>query len=240
MQIYKRDGAYRDAQGRLHKVCRNWLEASRLGLPAPCPHGGEDEVWACHGQGWSTHPALRLVPENVLALCRHCDPDRNADVRPGWWGNPRKPVLAGWERRQRPRWARGADHKLLGTVALMAATLLWAAHYTLIGWGVLGLSVLLWTELALSILLWAGALLADARLRHFASLRPYLLGPPGAGFGSLLTFVAVLLGLWAVCLVLAHVVLRHRLIGRSASFGWSLVRRLARKIHHAKEPQPAG
>src|SRR4029077_1321164 len=76
----------------------NWVEAKKRGLPAPCPNHGEDEVWACHGFGWSTHTALRLVPDGILALCKHCDPDRNPAMRPTWWGNPKRPVLAGWER----------------------------------------------------------------------------------------------------------------------------------------------
>lgn len=224
LEIAYRDGAYRDAEGRLHKVCRNFTEAKRQGMEHVLPKGcartnGESAVWACHSNSWSKYPALRLVDDNIMDLCQFCDPDRNPAMRAHWWGDPKRPVTAGWERRNGRKGTRqtlvasrlhAGSHKLLGTVALVAAGILWREHLTLWGWGAFAASLALWTELAVSIGLWGLLLVANAHLRHFASLRPWLIGPPPVGFGGLLGWMAVLLALWGACLALAHVVLSRR------------------------------
>lgn len=104
-EIRVRDGAYQTPDGRLHLVCRNWLECQRQGLEPMC--NGYEEVWVCHAYPWALYPALRLCNDNLMALCRHCDPDRNPAVRPGyWWGTPHAPNVAGYRDRQRNGRAR--------------------------------------------------------------------------------------------------------------------------------------
>jgi hypothetical protein len=94
-------------------------------LPRGCQEtNGEDEVWSCHGAGWSTHPALRFVDENIIAFCKHCDPDRNPAVRPLWWGSPKHPVKAGWERNGNQRHPGGFWHKV--GVLVLSIPLWWA------------------------------------------------------------------------------------------------------------------
>lgn len=209
-QVRRQYGAYKDADGKWHEVCRNWFEARRLGLPDDVlPKGcvrtnGEDEVWACHGQGWSTHPALRLVPENLLGLCRWCDPDRNPRVRPLWWGSPNHPVKAGWERRG---FTLAKRHKLLNLV--------------------LGMPV--WTLLVI----------ANAQLRYFAFLRPYSLGLPVSG-RDFLTAAGILVGLYVGCVGGVDYSLRHRFLSRGARGILHGVVRLVRRTRHAKEPQHHG
>jgi hypothetical protein len=203
MQVYIRDGAYRDAHGQLHKVCRNWVEARKRGLPAPCPNNGEDDVWACHGFGWSTHTALRLVPDGILALCRHCDPDRNPAMRPTWWGSPKVPVTAGWERRGERQRLRP---RRLGVAGRLASYLL-------------------------ALPLWVGLLVVNAELRHYPGLRPHLIGgqtwPPTTGLGFLAHLLLLPLALFVACYALAGVALRYRLASRSLRALWHGVSGLA-------------
>jgi len=198
MQVYLRDGAYRDAEGRLHKVCRNWTEAKKRGLPAPCPNHGEDEVWACHGFGWSTHTPLRLVPDGIVSLCRHCDPDRNPAMRPGWWGSPKRPVKAGWERRQGPP-SGGFWHKV----------------------GVLVLSVPLW---------WA-IVIADVDLRYYWAWSRHFTFGQATTIGGMFTLLLGLVALWGACLILCHLALRRRWLGRGSR---AVLRALGRLAKWAK------
>lgn len=217
LEVCLRDGAYRDADGRLHKVCRNWLEAKRQGLEADLPRGcarsnGEDEVWACHSNSWSKYPALRLVDDNIMALCRHCDPDRNPAMRAGWWGDPKRPVTAGWERRKRRAMKR---HKVDGMLMLAAAGILSTSHglphHALWAWGALALSLVAWPELGLATALWAALLAIGIHFR-------WLHAP--ATFYGYLGWLAALVGLWLACLGATVVGLAHVLPGL-----WRWVRR---------------
>lgn len=246
LEICIRDGAYRDGDGRLHKVCRNWLEAKRLGLsmgvlPQGCvAHNGEDEVWACHGQGWSTHPALRLVSENVLALCQHCDPDRNPAVRPGWWGNPKHPVKAGWERASGDPWELWgfgllALSVVLGVIGFQARTPLVHIWLPYVAGVLLLVSAPMWwvkhrhglSVLVSSLPLWGLAVTGNALARTWPSLRPWTLGLP-TGPRNFLDAAVVLLALWGACLILCHVALRRRWLSSAGRGIWHALVRLAR------------
>lgn len=249
LQIRRRDGAYQDAAGVWHDVCRNWLEAKRLGLPAPCPHNGEDEVWACHGNSWNKYPALRLVPENIMSFCRHCDPDRNPEMRPEWWGDPKEPVIAGWERNgtRPPKWARkGQAHdrwELVGLALLAASVVLFVvafkAHSHRPAWfgdavTVLAVSVPLWwvkrrlliASILIGNVLWTLLIAANVAARH-SFLRPWTFGAPST-FGGFLATAVVLLALWGACVILVHAVLRRRWLSQAGRGIWHALVRLAR------------
>jgi hypothetical protein len=241
LEILRRDGAYKGADGRWHGVCRNWLEAKRLGLPAPCPHNGEDEVWACHGQGWTTHPALRLVPENVLALCKHCDPDRNPEVRPYWWGDPKEPVVAGWERGN--TWPPKNTHTstrtllglgLLGIAAALAYAVIfanWAPTWLLeASWAAAGAMAFLsskhrhaWAVFDLGSLLWLALVGLDALARYYWHV--------GVGASPFHTLLLASAASYAASLILCHLALRRRWLSRSAH---TLLHALVRLVHKAK------
>ncbi len=234
VQIYRRDGAYQDTDGRWRNVCRNWTEAKRLGLGAPCPNNGEDEVWACHSNSWAKYPALRLIDVNVIALCRHCDPDRNPEMRAEWWGDPKEPIVAGWERTgsRPPKWVKGAKRMPesdrlagVGIVLLLASIVLVAVSFYAAGpWLRLGLltfavSAPMWwirarhrlAVLELSVPLWWLIIVADVDLRYYwPAARHFTVGDPQP-FGLQLLLSVIL---WGACLLACHVVLRHRWLGR--------------------------
>lgn len=248
IEIRIRDGGYRDAQGRFHGVCRNWLEAKRQGMLEVLPRGcqatnGEDEVWACHGAGWNTHPALRFVDENIIAFCRHCDPDRNIAVRPLWWGSPKHPIKAGWERTVRPdRWSKVGLALLAASVVLFAIALNAQSHQRAWFEGAftaLAVSAPMWwvhartflASLELGTLLWVALLVLDGWLRRYPTLRPYLLGQPKASFSGLLAWLVALLVLEGACLVLCYVALSSRWLSRG---GHTLLHALARLARWAK------
>jgi hypothetical protein len=248
--ILRRDGAYKDSEGRWHGVCLNYSRALELGLldtlPRQCARtNGEDEVWACHGQGWSTHPALRFEEHNIIALCKHCDPDRNPLVRPRWWGNSASPVVAGWERGN--RWTAPTS----GAVTLLGVALLglsgafaylmffrgWPSSWTTealacaagampclstkhrLGWATFDLGTAMWFVLAGLDLL--------ARSRWHVGISPYHFG----------VFLFTSVGAYAGCLLAAHIVLRGHRIGR---FTRACLHGLVRVVRHAKEPQRTG
>lgn len=79
-------------------------------------------------------------------------------------------------------------------------------------------------------LLWVAALVADGHLRHWASLRPWLISAPGRSFTALLTWLGTLLGLWVACYVLAAWACRHHWLRRSVAFAWHIPGRLVRKV----------
>ena len=215
LEIAYRDGAYRDTDGRLHKVCRNFAEAKRQGLEAELPPGcartnGESKVWICHSNSWSKYPALRFVDVNLMGLCEFCDPDRNPAMRANWWGDPRRPVTAGWERRKGGRTSLVASrfkrHHLAGVATLFAAGILSTSHglphHALWAWGALGLSLLAWPELGLSTALWV-ALLA-------LGFHSHRIHAPSTLYGYL-GWLAALLALWLACLAAVSFSLAHLL-----------------------------
>jgi hypothetical protein len=207
-QILRRDGAFRNPDGQWHGLCLNYQKALEQGildaLPRQCrASNGLAEVWACHGFGWSTHPALRMVSNGIIALCKYCDPDRNPEMRPYWWGNPEAPVTAGWERRGEHRKLRP---RRLGLIGRLASYLL-------------------------ALPLWVGLLVANAELRHYPGLRPHLIGgqawPPTTGLGFLGHLLLLPLALFVACYALAGVALRYRLASRSLRALWHGIRALA-------------
>lgn len=231
-EIRVRDGGYRDAQGAFHGVCRNWLEARNQdmleSLPAGCRRSnGEDEVWACHSNSWSKYPALRLVGENSMALCRHCDPDRNPAMRPDWWGSSRHPVTAGWERRQSHPWELYGFGLLTLAVALVYAVLFagWSWSWMLeASWAAFGAMPFLstkhrhtWAVFDLGSALWLALLGLDALGRYQWRV--------GVGVSPLHTLLLAAAASYIGTLTFAHQALRRRWISRSLRAGAHLAAR---------------
>jgi rubredoxin len=173
------------------------------------------DLWACHLNPfeWSTSPATRYDKTKIACLCPRCDPDRNPKVRPE---QPSR--LHPWYWAD-PTWKAstpGRKHRRPHKLAP-------------IGW------------FLLANLLWVGALVADGHLRHFASLRPYLIGAPGSSFTALLTWLGTLLGLWGACYVLAAWACRHHWLRRSMAFAWRIpgrAWRMARGPRKAPDATP--
>lgn len=208
---------------RAHWKC----EGCGMGVDAIRKLGGNLE--AAHILPHSEYPDRRYDPENGRALCtfrnRHHPKGLGNgfgchNAMSGHWGHAYG-VMPGTRQSLVAARAHAGSHWVLGTIALFAAFGLWDAHLTLWGYGAFAACLVLWLEGFLATLTWAFLLVANAHLRHFASLRPYLIGPPPVGFGGLLGWMAVLLALWLVCLALAHVMLKRRWLGRL----WGLVRR---------------
>jgi hypothetical protein len=94
-------------------------------------------------------------------------------------------------------------------------------------------------NIVLGIPVWTLLVIANAQLRGLAFLRPYTLGLPVSG-RDFLTAAGILVGLYGASVGAVDYALRHRFISRGARGTWHLVVRLARRIHHAKEPQHQG
>jgi hypothetical protein len=195
---------------------------------------------AAHILPHNEYPELRYRLDNGRALCtfrnrRHPEGLGNGygchNAMSGHWGHAYGVMPSAVHH---SRWLLERDHKLAGTAALMASAPLWALHYTLAGWAALGLSAVLWPALGFSVLLWAAALAANAHLRHYVSLRPYMIGRPADSGRGLLTWLAIIVGLWGGCLLAAHIVLRGHWISR---FTRACLHGLVRAVGKAKGPR---
>lgn len=207
------------------------------------------ELQAAHIAPRWEHPEMALDLTNGKALCTFKDPRHRHpqgkghgfgchNSMSGHWKSLNMPT--GYERNGDPweLWGFGllGLSVVLGIIGFRAKTPLVHIWLPYVAGVLLAVSVPLWwvkrrhplAVLVSSLPVWGLAVTANALLRRWPSLRPYLIGLPASSFAGLLLWLVALLALWGACLILCHLALSRRWLSRGGRGIWQALVRLAR------------
>jgi hypothetical protein len=209
------------------------------------------ELWAAHIYPHEEYPELRYDVTNGRASCtflnrRHPQGRGHGfgchNAQSGHWGkggNNMPGVHAHRDGDPWEVWGFGllALSVVLGIVGFRARTPLVHIWLPYLAFALFFVSAPMWwvkhrhrlAVLVSSLPVWGLAVTANALLRRWPSLRPYLIGLPNSSFAGFLLWLVALVALWGACLILCHLALRRRWLSRGGRVLLHAAARLARR-----------